>query len=1355
MKTSIIGKIGVAIHPDTSKFHKEAQAALAEEEKRLDPVEVPLEADKAHLHEEVTAAVAEEQARAGDIEVEIKADKDKLHEALKDQKAVIDVEYNFDKDALKEAAKQFNDIGKNFSQDLDDALNHLDDNLKDVTQHVNFEVDEGQIKDAFAQLDDLGDSLSKDINDRFDQLDKRVKDFNDENIDIDVEFSTKDAEDLKKMLDGLDDKKIQVEVEADTKKAKNAFNELENLSKALSTTVDDAFDHLDESLGKNIDEVFDKTTKRISDDIDHVVEKLGDAEFLQDTDIRVHLDDSEAMADAEKLSERLKKKLQDITPEVILNGYEKARHDIGEIQNKLQDIAKQWRAKIQVGMENLGFYKVKAQLANLARTRFVTLIPKVSKVALAKAAAALGGLTGATGLKNYAEDVKESVVSIVSNLPKLALVGTMIAGLGVQIGATATNMFSLAGSIAQIGPAALALPAILAGIASATIVTVVAFSQMSKVLPDVVKRFKGLKQIISDNFWAEAKKPIQELADVMLPKMEVGFGKVAKASGDFFGSLAKGFEKQVVPDLEPMFDNLAKAIHVAADHTESMAQIIGILGKTGSQYLPILAQNFGKVTDKFANFLEQASKTGELKQWIDQAIQSIKELWNVATGAASILSGLSKAALAAGGSTLKSLGDNLHAIADVINSPTFQSAMTGAMKGFLKGAELAQKQAGEPLRKMFLELAHTAQTALPQIGQAFGDLLGGIAKLIASPSFQGGLEKLAYGLSQGLQGALPYWTKIGDGVGAFAKILGNLAEHSLPFIAKGLAGVAGVVEKLQPHISNLTDGFFKFANVALDALLEALDQVSGPIGQLMDALGGLLLTLTPLIKPLTTLAKDLLTRVANIITKMINTGVIGDLATFLGNLLDSVDGLIDPLGDLVEALGVGLANALAGMAKDGTLKALADGIGGVVAAVADVLPGITTLVTALFDGAENSHQYSVMFSLLAGALQTGAVLLEMLAGLFNGVAYAIAGLIDISSMIIGVFTKGLPDAFHQTQEVLGKFQGWLQALPGNLKKIGASIINGLLDGMKSVIKNVLDWLDKIGPWIIDHKGPPAKDAVLLKPAGASIMTGLLNGMKSKLDAIKTWLGKLTQDIKDIFSKAGTWLVNKGSALISGLRSGISQRFSDVTRRLSDLKTAILNKFSSAGTWLASKGRELVNGLRDGISGVSSRVGTAAKGLLRAAQDGIAGAGTALYNAGARVVNGFVEGLRSMFWKVSSVLSNLTSKLPDWKGPASTDSKILNNAGELVIQGFIDGMESQYDAVKDSLRGLTEGLGKTVVNAPGVKVAGSQYAESVQGGSGPGGRGGVNIYQTNYNPVSEPTSVKTNKALQTAAAFGFA
>lgn len=104
---------------------------------------------------------------------------------------------------------------------------------------------------------------------------------------------------------------------------------------------------------------------------------------------------------------------------------------------------------------------------------------------------------------------------------------------------------------------------------------------------------------------------------------------------------------------------------------------------------------------------------------------------------------------------------------------------------------------------------------------------------------------------------------------------------------------------------------------------------------------------------------------------------------------------------------------------------------------------------------------------------------------------------------------------------------WFAGLPGRilgaignvgslLWNAGASIINGLLNGLKSAWNNVTGFVGGIADWIAQHKGPASYDKVLLVKNGRLIMQGLAKGMNTGFDTdvrktvkrINTGMGRL-------------------------------------------------------------------------------------------------------------------------------------------------------------------------------------------------------------------------------------------------------
>lgn len=155
-----------------------------------------------------------------------------------------------------------------------------------------------------------------------------------------------------------------------------------------------------------------------------------------------------------------------------------------------------------------------------------------------------------------------------------------------------------------------------------------------------------------------------------------------------------------------------------------------------------------------------------------------------------------------------------------------------------------------------------------------------------------------------------------------------------------------------------------------------------------------------------------------------------------------------------------------------------------------------------------------------------------------------------------------------------------------------------------------------------------------------IVSNILNGAKAVVSAamngIRSIISSILSGIKSVWSAAWNGLKGVVSAAIGGIRSAVN-----------GIKNAVMGVFSSAGSWLLSAGRKIIDGL--------------------------------------------ISGIQAGFGRVKSLLGSLTSMLPDWKGPAQVDEKILRNSGRLVMRGFEAGLEDRFNSVRNTLGGLTASL----------------------------------------------------------------
>jgi phage-related protein len=86
--------------------------------------------------------------------------------------------------------------------------------------------------------------------------------------------------------------------------------------------------------------------------------------------------------------------------------------------------------------------------------------------------------------------------------------------------------------------------------------------------------------------------------------------------------------------------------------------------------------------------------------------------------------------------------------------------------------------------------------------------------------------------------------------------------------------------------------------------------------------------------------------------------------------------------------------------------------------------------------------------------------------------------------------------------------------PGDiLFNAGRSILQGLIDGIRSRLGDLGGFLSGVGQFIKDHKGPIEKDRKLLLPEGRAIMAGLVQGVTDGMPSLGARLG----DVTDMFT----------------------------------------------------------------------------------------------------------------------------------------------------------------------------------------------------------------------------------------------
>lgn len=113
-----------------------------------------------------------------------------------------------------------------------------------------------------------------------------------------------------------------------------------------------------------------------------------------------------------------------------------------------------------------------------------------------------------------------------------------------------------------------------------------------------------------------------------------------------------------------------------------------------------------------------------------------------------------------------------------------------------------------------------------------------------------------------------------------------------------------------------------------------------------------------------------------------------------------------------------------------------------------------------------------------------------------------------------------------------------------------------------------------------------------------------------------------------------------------------------------------------------------------------------KGLPGKIRGAFGDLGGVLTRAGRQIIDGLLRGITDRFDTVRRKLNELTGMLPDWKGPASVDAKILYGSGALVAGGFEAGFLDRFNEVKGAMGAQTLSLSGAVSTSQRAAVGGA-------------------------------------------------
>lgn len=922
-----------------------------------------------------------------------------------------------------------------------------------------------------------------------------------------------------------------------------------------------------------------------------------------------------------QLQKRLKEKFETTIKPVMDNtAVQLARAE-------LRRVFAETKTKIKMALDRDNLARVKAQLAASFRSATVKIKAVLDKKSVAAVGTALAALTGARLVKEiYRIDLLKNFDKM---LPAISLISTAVGALSALLIASAGDVLVLGRHLAQIIPIGLALPGLLTGFVVGAAGVYRALKDFNKELPQVAKGFEQIGNSISRKFWAQAQKPMSELADAWLPKIRRGMDQVATSQGKWLGSFAKELNTSVTPALDGWFQSLSTSTDIMRGMTGPLAVITRSFGDIGAVYLPRFSTWLTKITTDFSVWLSDAENSGAAYEWIETGIVRLKEFWRVITGTFRVLSTLSRAAEEAGGASMKGLGDGLHAWADGLNE-NFDRVVSVFRAANTAMSELA-REAGPGMKALFSGIGQSIEQTLPLIGRVAGLFLGSFATILAQPMVGQGIMDFFTGLEEALRTLQPALPDIGDGLGMLLTLGGTMLKSFAPTLGLAFQGAGnaatGLLAALNDIVPPLSTGLFDALSAVMPAFRSLTTSASEFIRVVGTSLGEALSTVAPHLGTLAdgvgVLAGAFLNAFGPVIASAIEqlAPIIGLVASALGQMAEAAAPVVTKIGELVGQFVDWLMPIIQNVAEN-FLPKLSDAWGRLMESLGPVLDGVQML--GEFLGPILGPIIEFIMGLIGDAF---VGVLEGLANTFAGVTGIITGIVNVFKAVmegdwgaLGSALKQIWDGIWQT--ILGVIQivlnigilgivkkGWT-ALTGLFTKGGEGIKKNwdkVWNKIKEFASNIWDTIKGVVGRKADDMAKSVKDGLgklkgFADDAWNKFKGAVDDGISKAVTAVKALPGKITSALGNL----GNLLVSSGKSMLDGLARGIREGATkavnaakgalDRVRNLFPFSPAKEGPFSGKG-WTLYSGRSISESIAEGIS---DRVGAARRAALELA-----------------------------------------------------------------------------------------------------------------------------------------------------------
>ena len=647
-----------------------------------------------------------------------------------------------------------------------------------------------------------------------------------------------------------------------------------------------------------------------------------------------------------------------------------------------------------------------------------------------------------------------------------------------------------------------------------------AYLSLIPTLKGAGKRIQG--ELDGVNVGSSGKKIGSQLGDGLVGGAKTGskgiasvFGGIAKIAGPAMAALG--------------FGQLVTEAGRATDATQKFKSTLDFAG-LGSAQIDALSASTRKYADEtvyelsdIQNITAQLASNGVADY--DKLAEAAGNLNAVAGGNAETFKSVGMVMTQTAGAG-KLTTENWNQLVDAIPgaSGKLQEAMlkngayTGNFREAMEQGEISAEEFNQAIMQLgFDDAAVNAAKSTSTFEGAMGNLqaaaVGGISDLLArmQPAITGainGLVPMVEGAFNAISAGVDFVVDNIDLIApAVAAVSAAFAGFKVAKFVSSLGGLSGIIST----VKNAATGLFAALSAnpiamvvaAIAALVAGFIALYNSNEQFRNAANGLFAQLATIFGPA-------LQQIGAMVTNLVTT-----IASMVGPTLTSITMMIMSAMPAIQNA-ISSALSVIGAIWNAIWPTLSIVVGyvfsmiqTVVSTVLGVIQGIIQVVTSAIQGNWSGVWEgikAIASSVWEGIKSTVSNGINAAKAVISSVLSAIKGAWDscwngiksfFSSIWDGIKSAaatGVDNVYNTVTGIKDKITGFFSGAGSWLVNAGKNILQGLWDGISGALGWLGDKLAGIGDFIVQHKGPPSYDAVMLVKNGELIMDGLLRGM---------------------------------------------------------------------------------------------------------------------------------------------------------------------------------------------------------------------------------------------------------------------